>query len=77
MEHRVPLDSLPRVWFSGVISDFPPFTPAQLGLYIRLWSPSDPVFTCRPPIFLPSGWQVSDYYRERLDDMFSKFSGAP
>jgi hypothetical protein len=68
MERHVSLDSLPRVWVSGVTSDFSGQSPAEVGLCVSLWSPSDPSFKCRPGIFLPPGWQASDDDRDFLSD---------
>jgi hypothetical protein len=67
---------LPRLWLSGVISDVSGQSATELGLCLTFWSPSDPPFTWPPGIFLPPGWQVSDYDRDLLDDIFYKLSGA-
>jgi hypothetical protein len=76
MERAVPLETLPRVWFSGTILDFAGHCPDELGLRVTLWSPSDPPFSARPAIFLPPGWQVSAYDRGLLNDLFYELSGA-
>jgi hypothetical protein len=77
MERTLPLEALLRIWFSGAILDFAGHYPDELGLCVTLWSPSNPPFGARPAIFLPPGWQVSDYDRGLLDDLFEKLSGAP
>jgi hypothetical protein len=77
MEHTVPLETFPRVWFSGAILDFAGHCPDELGLCVTLWSPANPPVGARPAIFSLPGWQVSDYDRGLPDDLFYQLSGAP